>query len=45
MVCNTLFCIAEQHEDDLHVDATGYTWHEELSPEPVVAHVYTAQQS
>lgn len=38
--CNTLFCDAERHEDDLHVDVTGYTWREPLSDEPVIARVY-----
>lgn len=38
--CNTLFCVAERHEDDVHVDVTGHTWREPLSDEPVIARVY-----
>jgi hypothetical protein len=39
--CNTLFCDAEQHEDDLHVDVTGHTWQEPLSDREQIARVYT----
>lgn len=38
--CNTMFCDAERHDDDLHVDVTGYSWREPLSAERVVARVY-----
>jgi hypothetical protein len=38
--CNTLFCDAERHDDDLHVDVTGHTWHEPLSDTPVIARAY-----
>lgn len=24
--CKEMFCIAEAHEDNLHVDVTGTTW-------------------
>lgn len=43
--CNTLFCVAEKHEDDLHVDATGYTWREPNSEHEVVARVYSFEGS
>jgi hypothetical protein len=39
-VCNLLFCVADKHTDDLHVDATGYTWHEPNADAKIVAHVY-----
>lgn len=39
--CNTLFCDAERHEDDLHVDVTGHTWREPLSEHEQIARVYT----
>lgn len=40
--CNTLFCVAEKHEDDQHVDVTGHSWREPLSDCEVIAHVYDA---
>lgn len=39
--CNTMFCIAAPHEDDLHVDCTGYTWREPNSDAEIIARVYT----
>lgn len=38
--CNTLFCDAEQHADDLHADVTGYSWREPVSAQEQVARVY-----
>lgn len=41
MKCNNLFCVAETHADELHVDVTGYTWREPVAESEVIAHVYT----
>ena len=37
--CNALFCVAETHDGDLHVDATGHTWTEPTPEAEVIAHV------
>ena len=42
MGCNALFCIAT-HDDDQHVDATGYSWTESTPEQKVIAHVYTPE--
>lgn len=39
MKCNALFCVAETHGGDRHVDATGYSWDEPTPASPVIAHV------
>lgn len=39
--CNTLFCTAEKHEDDWHVDVTGYCWQEPNSDTEQIARVYS----
>lgn len=38
--CPALFCIAERHDDDKHVDATGYVWEEPTPDHTVIAHMY-----
>lgn len=38
--CNVMFCVAEPHEDDRHVDVTGHGWREPNVAHPVIAKVY-----
>ena len=38
--CNLMFCIAAPHDDDLHVDQTGYSWRAPNVEHKVIAHVY-----